>query len=53
MRDMFQWRQEEADELDSRHHRRKTEFTEYTEAAARFMNQLITDKATDKNKSIK
>ena len=53
MRDMFQWRQDEADELDSRHHRQKTEFTEYTEVAARFMNQLITDKATDKNKSIK
>ena len=53
MRDMFQWRKAEADELDFSHHRQKTEFAEYTEVAARFMNQLITDKATDKNKSIK
>lgn len=48
--DAFQWRPEEGDSLDMTHHRQKTDFSQYAEVAARFMDQLVTKptKAHDK-----
>jgi hypothetical protein len=38
--DAYAWRPELNDKVDERHHLKKTDFTEYTEAAVKIMNRL-------------
>eukprot|EP00891_Asterochloris_glomerata_P006799 jgi/Astpho2/6799/fgenesh1_pg.00103_%23_24_t len=46
VQDHFKWNQEEQEPVNFRHHFKKTDFSEYTDVAARFMKGLITDKAS-------